>query len=80
MPRIATSKAARAQEALGAFSSSYLDYQYQFVEFFVDHLVDMSRVFRGDLQLMLILAILGQVKIRALQDAVQGACPPLMLC
>jgi predicted transcriptional regulator len=54
---------------------NYLDYQYQFVEFFVDHLVDMSRVFRGDLQLMLVLAILGQVKIRAVQDAVQGGMP-----
>ena len=75
MPAIATSKAGRAQEALDAFSSNYLDYQYQFVEFFVDHLVDMSRVFRGDLQLMLVLAILGQVKIRAVQHAMQGGMP-----
>ena len=75
MPAIATSKSVRAQEALDAFSSNYLDYQYQFVEFFVDHLVDMSRVFRGDLQLMLILAILGQVKIRAVRDAMQAGMP-----
>lgn len=75
LPAIATTKPARAQEALDAFSSNYLDYQYQFVEFFVDHLVDMSRVFRGDLQVMLVLAILGQVKIRAVQDAVQGGMP-----
>lgn len=75
MPTVATSKATRAHEALDAFSSSYLDYQYQFVEFFVDHLVDMSRVFRGDLQLMLIVAILGQVKIRAVQDALHGGMP-----
>jgi hypothetical protein len=75
MPAIATTKPARAQEALDAFSSNYLDYQYQFVEFFVAHLVDMSRVFRGDLQLMLVLAILGQVKIRAVKDAVQGGMP-----
>ncbi len=71
MPAIATTKHARAKEALEAFSSNYLDYQYQFVEFFVDHLVDMSRVFRGDLQLMLVLAILGQMKIRAVRDAMQ---------
>lgn len=75
MPAIATSKATRAQEALDAFSSGYLDYQYQFVEFFVDHLGDLSRVFRGDLQLMLIVAILGQVRIRAVQAAVQGGTP-----
>jgi hypothetical protein len=75
IPAIATTKHSRAKEALEAFSSSYLDYQYQFVEFFVDHLVDMSRVFRGDLQLMLVLAILGQVKIRAVRDAMQGGMP-----
>lgn len=75
-PTIATSKPARTKEALDAFRSNYLPYQYQFVEFLVDHLLDLSRTFKGDLQLMLILAILGQVKMRAVQDALQGGRSP----
>ena len=39
MPAINMSKSARAQEALEIFGANYLDYQYQFVEFFADHLV-----------------------------------------
>ncbi len=39
--------------------------QYHFVEFFVAHLLDISRAFGGDLQEMLILAIVGQVHMRA---------------
>jgi hypothetical protein len=42
MPAIATTKQARAKEALEAFSSNYLDCQYQFVDFFVDQLADIS--------------------------------------
>jgi hypothetical protein len=43
----------------------YRTFQYQFVEFFVEHLTDLSAVFDGDLQEMLVLAIVGQVCIRA---------------
>jgi hypothetical protein len=39
--------------------------QYHFVEFLVEHLTDVSRAFEGDLQEMLVLAILGQVFIHA---------------
>ena len=39
------------------FRAQYPTYQYYFVEFFTEHLADCSRVFGGDLQLMLVLAI-----------------------
>lgn len=34
--------------------------QYNFSEFFTEHLLDVSRVFEGDLQMMLVLAVMGQ--------------------
>jgi predicted transcriptional regulator len=37
--------------------------QYAFVEMITDHLADCSRVFEGDLQQMLLLALIGQVHI-----------------
>jgi predicted transcriptional regulator len=39
--------------------------QYHFVQFFVEHLADVSRVFDGDLQEVLVLAVIGQTCIRA---------------
>jgi DNA-binding MarR family transcriptional regulator len=39
--------------------------QYYFVQFLVEHLSDVSRVFDGDLQEMLVLAVIGQAYIRA---------------
>lgn len=39
--------------------------QYHFVEFLTAHLSDVSRVFDGDLQEMLIMAIIGQVYLHA---------------
>lgn len=37
--------------------------QYHFVEMMTDHLADCSREFKGDLQQMIILALMGQVLI-----------------
>lgn len=34
--------------------------QYSLADFFTEHLLDVSRVFEGDLQMMLILAVIGQ--------------------
>lgn len=34
--------------------------QYSLTQFFTEHLLDLSRVFEGDLQMMLILAVIGQ--------------------
>lgn len=43
--------------------------RYQYVEFLVDHLCDCCRVFQGDLQEMLVLALIGQIHMRAMLDA-----------
>lgn len=43
--------------------------RYHYVEFLTEHLSDCCRVFGGDLQEMLVLAIIGQVHMRALLEA-----------
>jgi hypothetical protein len=52
-----------------AFSADYRTYQYRFVEFFIEHMADLSRTFRGDLQQMIVLALIGQVTLRAYRAA-----------
>lgn len=54
--------------AAAAFRANYRQFQYEFVEFFTEHLSDLSRVFKGDLQLVLVLAVVGQVHLRSLAD------------
>ncbi len=39
--------------------------QYHFVQFFVEHLSEVSKAFDGDLQEMLVLAVIGQVYLHA---------------
>lgn len=55
-----SSEAADIAEALDA---NYLDYQYLFVEFLIEHLVEVGRDFGGDYQSMLVLAVLGQARL-----------------
>lgn len=76
LPTIVSSKTLRAGQAEEAFSSAYFDFQYCFVDFFVDHLSDLGRVFRGDLQLMMVLAVVGQAKIKAVRAAVEAGIGP----
>jgi hypothetical protein len=61
------------------FVDDYLMMQYAFVQFFADHLADVSRVFEADLQSVLVLAIIGQMeleaRIRSRFDG-QGGMPP----
>ncbi|MGQ3355465.1 MAG: helix-turn-helix domain-containing protein [Phreatobacter sp.] len=59
----------RAREVREAFAARYREYQYRFVEFLTEHLSDLSRAFGGDLQAMLVLAIVGQVRIASLAHA-----------
>jgi DNA-binding MarR family transcriptional regulator len=54
---------ARIAEAEAAFAGNYIAYQYHAVEFVVGHLADLSKQFRGDLQQMLVLAIIGQMEL-----------------
>lgn len=66
----------RLGEIRTVFLSDYRAYQYCFVEFFIEHLTDISRVFRGDLQAMIILALVGQVQMRAMRSAAQAGIDP----
>lgn len=50
----------RADTAQAVFERRYREFQYRFVEFLVEHLTDLSREFRGDLQMPMILAVIGQ--------------------
>lgn len=61
---------ARALEVGEIFAARYREYQYRFVEFFTEHLSDVSRSFGGDLQAMLVLAVVGQVRIATLTQPV----------
>jgi DNA-binding MarR family transcriptional regulator len=54
----------RPEEVAAAFEADYPPYQYRVVEFLTEHLADVSRAFGGDLQQMLVLAILGQVHLQ----------------
>jgi DNA-binding MarR family transcriptional regulator len=60
-PRMATGR--RVDEVEAAFLGQYPAYQYNLVEFLTGHLVDVSREFGGDLQQMLLMAVIGQVHI-----------------
>ena len=42
------------------YVNNYILMQYQFIHLFAEHLADCSRVFGADLQMVLVLAILGQ--------------------
>ncbi|MGF1503169.1 MAG: helix-turn-helix domain-containing protein [Paracoccaceae bacterium] len=59
----------RADAIAAAFETCYLDYQYIFVEFLIDHLVDAGGAFKGDSQAMLVLAVLGQARLGAVRAA-----------
>ena len=76
LPTISQQKAGRAGHAEAVFSARYLEFQYRFVDFFVEHLGDLSLVFKGDLQMMLTLAVVGQVKIRTVHDAILSGVSP----
>jgi hypothetical protein len=62
------SREARATSYEAAFRERYPLYQYHAVEFLCEHLAHCSRVFGGDLQQMLILAVMGQVHLRSYLD------------
>lgn len=55
-----------------AFAAHYRAVQYQFVQFFCEHLVDCSRTFGGDFDQVIILALLGQRALDAAKLEDQG--------
>lgn len=58
-------RVSRADEVSAIFAADYPTYQYKVVQFVVEHLSDVGKAFRGDLQAMLVLAVVGQVHINA---------------
>jgi predicted transcriptional regulator len=59
-------------QLLESFEIHYPRYQYSFVEFFVEHLTDLSRTFDGDFQQIMLLAILGQRRLNELRRTRDG--------
>jgi hypothetical protein len=59
----------RAKNVAAAFDAQYIAYQYCYVEFFIDHLCDVGCAFLGDLQAMLVLALIGQTLLNAVRVA-----------
>ncbi|MFQ0814645.1 hypothetical protein AVM02_02535 [Brucella anthropi] len=47
------------------FRENQTRYEYSFLEFYAEHLCDVSRTFKGDMQMVLLLATIAQVALRA---------------
>jgi hypothetical protein len=69
----------RAAYLATRYEEDYFSYQYCFVEFFLDHLGDVSKAFNGDLQQVLILGLVGQVRLNAVKRAVVSGRDPAHL-
>jgi DNA-binding MarR family transcriptional regulator len=64
------------EQTISVISANYAAFQYRFVEFLADHLADCSRSFGGDLQQMLVLAIIGQMELHArVRATASGGAP-----
>jgi hypothetical protein len=71
----ARERASRREDDLtDLFMSHYPDVQYRLVQFVVEHLSDVGRAFKGDLQAALVLAVIGQVYLNAVRSR-DGAAP-----
>lgn len=46
-----------------AFRSDYLRYQYILIDFLAEHLADVSQSFDGDMQMVVLLSIIGQTHL-----------------
>lgn len=69
-------ESARAGDLAEAFRRDYLKYQYRFVEFFTEHVGELSRAFGGDLQSVIVLAIVGQMRLKAVRETLaRGETP-----
>ena len=47
------------------FADKYFLMHYSFIQFFIDHLLEVSHAFEADLQSVVVLAIVGQMEIEA---------------
>lgn len=55
-----------------AFAERYIDVQYVFVQFLTEHLADCAKAFGGDLEKVLILAVIGQAHLSAVVQQADG--------
>jgi len=55
----------RRDELIESMRERYVSVQYAYVQFLSEHLADCARSFRGDLQSVLVLAIIGQAHLSA---------------
>ena len=62
----------KSASAAAAFEASYVDYQYIFVQFLIEHLCDVGAAFKGDYQSMLVLAVIGQTRLHAVRSQRDG--------
>lgn len=67
----------RAEALRAAFEADCPAYQYRFVEFFVQHVADAARAFDGDLQEMMVLAVVDQAYPNAARTPAQDAADPM---
>jgi len=56
-------------QIMASLQGRYPETQYHFVQFFSEHLVDCYRVFGGDFDQVILLAVMGQRYIEAVMDA-----------
>jgi hypothetical protein len=59
-----------------AYIKNYTKMQYHWVQFFSEHVSDSSRQFGGDLQMMLVLAIVGQCALEQFREQRLGDIEP----
>ena len=62
-----------------AYKDDYLNAQYCWIQFFSEHVADSSRQFGGDLQMMLILAVVGQSALEQIRSQFASAVDPSAL-
>lgn len=62
-----TTQDLRREQLSDCFAENYIAYQYALVEFFAEHLSDVSRSFGGDLEQVMVVAILGQRRLAVLR-------------
>jgi hypothetical protein len=63
----------RAATLVAAFGQNYRSYQYVFADFLVEHLTDLARHYGGDLQQVVVLAVIGQKWLHTLRKAEESA-------
>jgi predicted transcriptional regulator len=63
------STATVTDQILTSLQGRYPETQYHFVRFFSEHLVDCYRVFGGDFDQVILLAVMGQRYLEAVMDA-----------